>query len=174
MKTVMLFAVGLSALVAAGCGKPRTLNSSADLSKLSHLATLRCEFSVVSFMEHPDPIRGTDKVLEKASGWATISFDLSKASYQHDGDTLVFTLPEAEVLSPTLATRWEKIREHRSGLTGETEYNKWRDDQEMKTQNELVEKAKDPMLLQIAKDRAAMLIKQFYANEWPDLTVVVK
>ena len=174
MKIFLPFA--LSCLITVGCSKskPPNPNPEAVLSELSHLATLKCEFSVVACMEHNDPLRGTDKCLTRTTGSSLLSFDLTKATHRQEGNTLTFILPEIEVLSPKLDSEWEKIKEHRSGLTTETEYHRWRDEEERKAQGKVEEMSRDAALVKMAEEQAAVLIKSFYATQCPELIVVVR
>lgn len=162
-----------ASLAVSGCVKNSPPEPNAVLAEMSHLAALKCEFSVVSLMEHVDPLRGTDKCLTRTTGSSLLSFDLTKATYRQEGNTLLFTLPEVEVISPKLNAKWERIKEHRSGLTSETEFHRWRDEAERAAQEKVEEKSRDPALVKMAEDQAAILIKSFYAR-WPELIVVVK
>lgn len=173
MKKLPLFAAMSLGLMIAGCGKPQPPPPEAVLAELSHLATLKCEFTVVATMIHGDLIRGEDRILERVNGSSYLAFDLNKADYRKDGDTLVFTLPEVEVMSPKLDPSWEKIAEHRSGLTSEKEFNRWRDKAEKEAQERIEKKSRDPELVKLAKEQAAMLIKNFYAP-WQGVRIIVK
>lgn len=168
-----LLAITLAALFAAGCRKEQPPEPYSVLEELSHLATLKCEFNVISAMVHSDLVRGEDRVLSLATGSSVLAINMLKADCKREGDTFVITLPEVEVVSPKLDTEWERFGEHRSGLTSETDYNRWRDEAEKQAQNTIEERSRDPELVKMAKDQARHLILGFYA-QWPEMKVIVR
>ncbi len=171
---ILLLIVGF--LLATGCGKSTEhtpeQSPEAALQDLSHLATLRCEFTIVSAMEKSD-LGGTDKSLSRLTGSVLISFDLNNAQCKRTKDDLVIVLPEATILSPKLSSKWEYICGHRSFYTLETTYNRYRDEAERDAQKKLCEKAKDPALVKIAKDQASLLIRGFFMENFPEIKHVI-
>ena len=173
MNKFFLLAIAGGSLLAAGCRKEQPPEPYSVLEELSHLATLKCEFNVISSMVHSDLVRGEDRVLSLATGSSVLAINVLKADCRREGDTFVITLPEVEVVSPKLDTEWERFGEHRSGLTSETDYNRWRDEAEKQAQNTIEERSRDPELVKMAKDQARHLILGFYA-QWPEMKVIVR
>ena len=164
MKTSFIVSILAFVVVATGCGRPPSRTPEAALTELQNLATLRCEFNIVSVVNHQD-IGGNDRVLRNMTGSVLLSYDLKKARVRRDGDRVVIVLPEMEPLSPKI-TYGEKFGEHRSFYTSETTYNRYLDDADKKAQEKLKEKAKDPQLSVIAKNQCCVLIREFYRTNF--------
>ena len=164
IRTASFFATVAFVLVTVGCGRAPLRSPEAALTELQNLATLRCEFNIVSFVNHTD-LGGTDKVLRKLTGSVLLSYNLKKANIRREGDTIVVSLPEMEPLSPKIEYG-EKYGEHRSFYTSETTFNHYLDEADKEAQEKLKENARDPQLVDIAKNQCRVLIQEFYRTNF--------
>lgn len=170
---ISLIALLLSAIfVATGCGRTPTRSPEMALTELQHLASLRCEFTIVSIVEHTD-LGGTDKALRRMNGSILLSYDLGKSEIHREEDKITITLPEMDLLSPKIDSDWETISERRSLYTSETTYNRYLDEADKEAQQKIVEKAKDPQIVALAKESCSKLIKEFYKSNF-GLEAIVK
>ena len=164
MRIESSIAIVALALVTVGCGRAPSRSPEAALTELQNLATLRCEFNIVSVVDHTD-IGGTDKVLRNMSGSVLLSYDLKKARIRREEDNVVVSLPEMEPLSPKIVYG-DKYGEHRSFYTSETTFNHYLDKADKEAQEKLKEKARDPQLVEIAKNQCCVLIRDFYQSNF--------
>ena len=167
MKKSFIF-VGLLILVTVcGCNRPKP-TPEAECYKLGLLTTLRGSFSIVSDMDEE-----SGKALYRTPGSVWYSFDLSKAEVSRTGNILLITLPEVELLAK-LDSNWETFDFKKGFWVSNTKFYRALDKADEEAEKKLVERAKDPDLFKIAKEQATILLRNFYADHFPDLVVTIK
>ena len=178
-KQVLIVSILLCIIATVGCRrKPNSdtkpySDPEVAFSELSNLATLRCDYDIVSAVKPTNGLTA-DKGLYRYHGSVLLAFDLTKAEFKQDGQKIYITLPDLDIMSPKIDSKWDTVTEKRTLAVSEQKFHDCRNKAEKVAQEKVYEQGKDPDLARTARNQASVLIKSFYASHFPELTVIIK
>ena len=168
MKVTNIASIAIVVAFLSGCDKPKS-----EFVRMAKLNVLQIDS--VSMIEEES---GNDKMLLRIPCSACLSVDWDEVSYDDRElmqGKLKIVLPQPQVMSPKVHHDTEVVGgENRSLWTSAAKYLNLKEKAEQRAQAEVAELAMDPDSIKRAKEQAVRLVKCFYKQSSPGLSVSIE